>query len=107
MSVFDGLAGVVRGVLGGDVTIAPADGPHITARAVFRETPEYFDGAEGGRAMAIQPELVCAPEIAELVKKGARVLPPNGKTYVYYAPARDNANPASDHNVRVLLVLAS
>lgn len=105
MSLFDGMAGIVRDVMGEAVTIAPIGADPITVMAVFRETPVFFDGAEGGQIPGNQPELICAPEVADLIRNGARVKPPNGKTYAYYAAVNDTANPAPDHNVRVLLVL--
>lgn len=81
-SVFDGVAGLIRGVLGGTVTIYPNGVAKVLTAAVFREEPLLASGGfEEAQVTVVQPFLRADRRDVVDLKVGDTVDPHNGKTY--------------------------
>lgn len=81
MSVFDGMAGILTGALGGGlVTVMPATGVR-EIQALFREEPVEVDGSDGQPIMIESPSLHVDRTNADGLSRGVTVQPGNGKTY--------------------------
>lgn len=102
-SIFDGAAGLIRGVLGGTVTIYPYGVPTVLTTAVFREEPMLASGGfEEAQVTVVQPFLRADRRDVVELKVGDVVDPHNGKTYRVVSDM-PQGSPADDATVEIEL----
>jgi len=101
-SIFDGAAGLIRGVIGGAVTIYPG-GVATDIEAVFREEPMLASGGyESEQITVVQPVLRADRRDVFALAVGDIVDPHNGKAYRVVSDL-PQGSPADDATVEIEL----
>ena len=83
-SVFDGLAGILTGVLGSpDIIWLPVGLEPVTVASLFRRMPVEVPGPDGEPVLAMTPvwRVPLDPNWAREPQRGDRVQPGDGHTY--------------------------
>ena len=80
-SIFDGMTGILDGVLGASLTVQPKDGAARTVQAIFREGPVVVLGQDGQEVTTVLPTLSGDRRLIGDLVRGGTVTPSNGKTY--------------------------
>lgn len=94
-SIFDGLAGMLSGVFGGEVVYHPAAGAERIVQSIFREAPIEVDGADGQIVRIETPTWRVSRDLAPDVRRGDRIIVPDGRVFVVMV-VHPTGSPASD-----------
>lgn len=95
MSVFDGMATTITGVLGAPVTIVPTVGSEFTVSGVFRSEPLGVLDEDGRGTLILSPTFKLPAAAAALVSVGDEVRPTDGNRYLI-VNGLPMGSPASD-----------
>ena len=95
MSIFDGMTGILSGVLGGMVTYSPAGGTGRDLRSIFREAPIEVEGADGQIVRIEAPTWRVGRDLALEVRRGDQITVPDGRTFTVMV-LHPTGSPASD-----------
>lgn len=80
--IFDGMAGVIAGVLGRpDIAYTPAGGTARAVRSIFRETPVETQDSEGVSVLITSPSWRVERHLVPELRAGDMVEPGNGRAY--------------------------
>lgn len=98
-SIFDGLTGIIAGVLGKpDILWSPVGHDPVSVESVFRHVQVEVAGADGESVMAMAPtwRVPLDPDWPRIPKRGDTIEPGDGETYriLWQQPS---GSPAADH----------
>ncbi|WP_370576789.1 hypothetical protein [Paracoccus sp. PAR01] len=93
--IFDGMTGILSGVLGGMVTYSPAGGTGRDLRSIFREAPIEVEGADGQIVRIEAPTWRVGRDLAPEVRRGDQITVPDGRTFTVMV-VHPTGSPASD-----------
>lgn len=94
-SVFDGMAGIINGVLGDTVTVLPAVGSSFDLAGIFREEPIEVLEADGRGVLIMSPTLSVQKPLSASLAKGDVIQPSDGRQFKV-VNRQSNGSPASD-----------
>ena len=93
--IFDGMSGILSGVLGGTVTYLPAGGPGRDLGSIFRESPIEVEAADGQIVRIDAPTWRIGRNLAPEARRGDRITVPDGRTFQIMV-VHPTGSPASD-----------
>ncbi|MDT1061898.1 hypothetical protein RM190_08525 [Paracoccus sp. CPCC 101403] len=95
MSIFDGMTGILSGILGGTVGYVPATGFSRQIQSIFRESPIEVEGADGQIVRIDAPTWRVGRDLAPETRRGDRITVPDGRTFQIMV-VHPNGSPAAD-----------
>lgn len=81
MSIFEGVTGILSGVLGELVTYHPQVGPPQDLESLFREAPIEVEGADGQIVRIEAPSWRVPRHLVPGLRRGDRITVPGGRLY--------------------------
>ncbi|MDS9467346.1 hypothetical protein RGQ15_07130 [Paracoccus sp. MBLB3053] len=95
VSIFDGMAGILSDVLGGEIHYFPQDGAGREIRSIFRETPIEIEGADGQLVRIEAPTWRVRRDLVPELARDDRITLEDGRTFRVMV-VHHGGSPASD-----------
>lgn len=94
-SIFDGMSGILSGVLGDAVTYLPQVGASREINSIFREAPIEVEGADGQIVRIDAPTWRVRRDLVPEVRRGDRISPSDGRLF-HVMVVHPTGSPARD-----------
>lgn len=84
MALFNGMAGILADVFGGQVVYTPAGGVSRPVQSIFREQPIEAQDQDGHPVLITAPTWRVRNDLVPEIARGDRIAPGNGKLYAIH-----------------------